>query len=1034
MAEALVGGTILSATLQVLLDRMASREVLDFIRGKKLEDVLVKKLKPLLMSVNAVLDDAEHKQITNQNVKSWLAELKHAVYDAEDLVDEIATEAQAEDQTTSTKIGCLIPSLSPFNRAMDSKLQDILERLQFLINQKDILCLKDYGRGQRLLQKSPATSLVDESGVFGRDDEKEAIIDYLRPEYASGKKIDVIPIVDLTRTVPTYHLNILSDENCWELFSKYAFVNTIPSMHPNLKMIGEALVKRCKGLPLAAKALGGLFRCNPDAEEWDKVLNSNLWDRPDDAGNIIPALRLSYDYLPSHLKRCFAYCSIFPKDYAFKKDELIRLWMAEGLLQFSNKKDNMEARGNEYFKDLKLRSFFQQLNGDKSSFMMHDLISDLAKSVVGEFVCRLESDEGSHEITEKTCHLSIVIQDKYAFFEGTLKYKTLPKAKGLRTFLILESFPRSASGLFSSNVMVHDLSLKFRCLRVFSLAKCLYFDELPKEINDLKHLRYLDISKTSIKRLPNSLSMLHNLQTLTLFDCNYLVELPKDLGRLVNMHYLDIRNTNLARMPKGMHKLKDLRTLTDFVLDEPNGNGSGTNELGELKQLCGRLSISGLKNVASAKDAGDANLKDKMNVKQLEFIWKKHVYDKGVLKQVEDDKEVLEQLEPHTNLEHLIISFYRGTRFPEWVGHSSYSKVVSVELGNCKYCLFLPPLGQLPSLKSLSILGFHGVATVGDEFYGYCDASTKPFGSLETLSFQDMPEWEEWFGWKDETFCLLQELSIRNCPKLTNICQLVLEKWDALQLEPLPCGRLRKLEIGNSNIDDSILKKMVQEHCTCLENLSIRDCSNLRSLPEGSLPITLKQLNIQRCDVLDYSKIRLYTSLESLYVAGRGCHSLQSSSSRSFPMLNRVHIWECDNSISTSDNSIPTGDTSISNYASSILFGALEPAIPSNVLEAEEGEARQRRRHRRFCAYEVDEQLLSATHIKLLPEHMQSLFPFLVHLAIEDCPEIETSFSLHDNYSEKRDETCQTPPQEDARIIRSNLREPEKERRESSGT
>ncbi|XVF83120.1 hypothetical protein PTKIN_Ptkin16aG0107600 [Pterospermum kingtungense] len=107
MAEALVGGTILSAILQVLFDRMASRQVLDFIRGKKLEDVLVKKLKPMLMSVNPVLDDAEHKQINNPNVKSWLAELKHAVYDAKDLLDEIATKAQAEDQTTSTRISCL---------------------------------------------------------------------------------------------------------------------------------------------------------------------------------------------------------------------------------------------------------------------------------------------------------------------------------------------------------------------------------------------------------------------------------------------------------------------------------------------------------------------------------------------------------------------------------------------------------------------------------------------------------------------------------------------------------------------------------------------------------------------------------------------------------------------------------------------------------------------------------------------------------------------------------------------------------------
>ncbi|XVF82844.1 hypothetical protein PTKIN_Ptkin16aG0083000 [Pterospermum kingtungense] len=85
-------------------------------------------------------------------------------------------------------------------------------------------------------------------------------------------------VASIMRTVPTYHLNILSDDACWMLFAKHTFVNTSPSMYPHLKVIGKAIAKRCKELPPAAKALGGLLRCELDADEWNKILKSNLWD------------------------------------------------------------------------------------------------------------------------------------------------------------------------------------------------------------------------------------------------------------------------------------------------------------------------------------------------------------------------------------------------------------------------------------------------------------------------------------------------------------------------------------------------------------------------------------------------------------------------------------------------------------------------------------------------------------------------------------------------------------------------------------
>ena len=137
----------------------------------------------------------------------------------------------------------------------------------------------------------------------------------------------------------------LSDDDCGRLFAKHAF-NTSNSDDPILAEIGEKIVMKCAGLPLAAKALGCLLHSKVEAEEWDRILNSTIWDLPDNdesgCSGILPALYLSYYHLPSHLKQCFAYCSIFPKGHKFEKEKLVLLWMAEGFLEHPNIKNSME--------------------------------------------------------------------------------------------------------------------------------------------------------------------------------------------------------------------------------------------------------------------------------------------------------------------------------------------------------------------------------------------------------------------------------------------------------------------------------------------------------------------------------------------------------------------------------------------------------------------------------------------------------------------------------------------------------------------
>ena len=142
--------------------------------------------------------------------------------------------------------------------------------------------------------------------------------------------------------------------------------------------------------------------------------------------------------------------------------------------------------------------------------------------------------------------------------------------------------------------VLHGLLPALHCLQILCLS---YYNisDLPGSMGDLKHLCYLDLCDTQLRRLPQSISTRFNLQTLLLTGCRRLIELPTNMRKLINLRHLDIRYTSLNVMPEELNRLKNLWTSTTFVVGKHSG--ARIRELRDLSHIGGTLWIFKLQNV-----------------------------------------------------------------------------------------------------------------------------------------------------------------------------------------------------------------------------------------------------------------------------------------------------------------------------------------------------------------------------------------------------------------------------------------------------
>jgi len=1095
MAAAAVGEAFLSAFIEVVLDRLASPQFADLIRGKKVDVNLVQRLKNTLYAVETVLNDAEQKQFKDSVVNKWLDDLKDAVYVADDLLDHISTKAATGKKNKEVSTVNYLSRFFNFEeRDMVCKLENIVARLEYILNFKDILGLQHIVT-HHSSWRTPSTSLDDPSNMFGRDQDKEAILKLLLDDDNGDSKTSVIPIVgmggvgkttlaqsvynhdsikqkfnvqawacvsddfdelkvtkailesimgsacdinnkelihldlkkklsgkkflivlddvwtedyhswislikplhygtkgskilvttcikkvaSMIQTFQGYSLEQLSDEDCWSVFANHACLSPEEyTENMDLQKIGKEISRKCKGLPLAAQSLGGLLRSKRDIRDWNNILNSNIWENE---SKIIPALQISYHYLPPYLKRCFVYCSLYPKDYKFRKDDLILLWMAEDLLQPPKHGKTLEEVGHGYFNDLASRSFFQC--SENKSFVMHDLVHDLATLLGGEFYHRTEELGNETKIGIKTRHLS------FSTFTAPVLENSdfFGQAKHLQTFFTTNFCPPPFNNDKASCLILSN----FNGLRVLSFSNFPYLDALPDSVGELIHLRYLDISYTPIKTLPESLCNLYNLQTLKLCYCYRLSRLPNDMQNLVNLRHLNFIGTRLEEMPGEMSKLKKLQHLSCFVVGKQEKKG--IKELGALSNLHGSLSITKLENVTNILEAAEAKIMDKKYLEKLLLSWSQDAKDHFTNSQSE--MNILGKLQPVMYLKMLDIKGYGGTRFPKWVGDPSYHNLTELYVFGCQNCCILPPLGQLHSLKDLKIRKMSMLETFGSEYGDSFSGTLYP--SLECLEFCDIPCWKLWHHSHD-SFPVLKSLVILDCPILQGdlpshlpvlktieiercnqlgcslprapaIRNLYIFESNKVALPELPLS-LEELRIQGSEVTESVFEAIAIAPPISLKKLMISDCSSAISFPGDCLPLSLESLSISNSSYLDFpKKNHPHDSLQHLSI-NMSFDSLTTLPLDTLPNLLHLEFNNCENLECLSASKILHNlvDIEISHCPKFVSFprdGLSAPNLTSLYV-------------------------YNCVSLKSLPCHVNTLLPKLQEVNIFDCPKMET--------------------------------------------
>ncbi|TVU12925.1 hypothetical protein EJB05_46592, partial [Eragrostis curvula] len=518
------------------LERLVPPHLLEEIPRHLLEEVLMHMLedeKANKAKKNTLIPRHLFEEMIKHNIADWKAKgaKEEGKEEVKDLLEELIKRTKEDEEAREAEEARKAKNIEDLDKLSEEQLTKLLHK--FGLRERYLIVLDDIWSTDVWDIIQAAFPDKKNGSIVILTTRNEAIA--LHPQ--ARKKI--------------YKPKLLNEEESTKLLLKIALPEHVLDVDSDssadmgqnmdeMKKLGKDLAMRCYGLPLAIIVLGGYLSRNLDVAEWKRLTSNMDWHVLIKDNRIIGTiLDLSYYDMPSHLRSCFMYTTAFPENSTIDIRVLARLWVAEGFIPLV-RGHTREQVAVKYVAELVQRCMIQverrTMSGRIKEVKVHDILRGWGiERARREGVIKDYHDEEDIE----AAYSEEMLKAYRVVLHGSLEREVGTSMRKLRTLLDFT--------LSFKNPKV-QVAKSFQVLRVLYLH-CSGKVSLPREIGQMKYLRYLGLGGNCLYHLPSSVGDLLSLETVyATASIHHIPGSLWDIPTLGLMHILDARSWSVPRI------------------------------------------------------------------------------------------------------------------------------------------------------------------------------------------------------------------------------------------------------------------------------------------------------------------------------------------------------------------------------------------------------------------------------------------------------------------------------------------------------